>query len=236
MKRLFISVFIIAFSLNAIGQDANAILSKVRSKFAQLNDLRCDVEMEFNIPGVAMDKISGKMIYKKPDKFRVKTKGLIFLPKQNPFSQLEILEDPTAYMAVPAGTALSNGINCNIINVIPTNGGELVLMKLLVGIEDGRIHESELTLKREGTVQYFNTYTAAEDFIPTVMEFKADFKRFKMPKVITGDFNSKPAREEEEEEEEESQSKYESGRVKMTISNLELNRKVKETEFIDKDL
>lgn len=230
MKRLFISAFIMAFSLNAIGQDANAILSNVRSKFAQLNDLRCDVEMEFDIPGVAMDKISGKMIYKKPDKFRVKTKGLIFLPKQNPFSQLEILDDPTAYMAVPAGTAISNGINCNIINVIPTNGGELILMKLLIGIDDGRIHESELTLKREGTVQYFNTYASAENFIPTLMEFKADFKRFKMPKVITGDFNSKPGWQEE------GQSKYESGRVKMTISNLELNRKVKETEFVDEDL
>jgi outer membrane lipoprotein-sorting protein len=230
MKRLFISAFVIVFSLNAIGQDANAILSNVRSKFSQLNDLRCDVEMEFDIPGVAMDKISGKMIYKNPDKFRVKTKGLIFLPKQNPFSQLEILDDPTAYMAVPAGTAISNGINCNIINVIPTNGGELILMKLLIGIDDGRIHESELTLKREGTVQYFNTYASAENFIPTVMEFKADFKRFKMPKVITGDFNSKPVRQEE------GQSKYESGRVKMTISNLELNRKVKEAEFVDEDL
>ena len=103
-------------------------------------------------------------------------------------------------------------------------------MKLLIGIDDGRIHESELTLKREGTVQYFNTYASAENFIPTVMEFKADFKRFKMPKVITGDFNSKPVRQEE------GQSKYESGRVKMTISNLELNRKVKEAEFVDEDL
>lgn len=84
-----------AFSLHAIGQDANAILNNVRSKFANVNDIRCNVEMKFDIPGVAIDKISGKMIYKKPDKFRVRTKGLIFLPKQNPFSQLEILDDPT---------------------------------------------------------------------------------------------------------------------------------------------
>ena len=229
MRQLIISAFIMAFSLHAIGQDANAILNNVRSKFANVNDIRCNVEMKFDIPGVAIDKISGKMIYKKPDKFRVRTKGLIFLPKQNPFSQLEILDDPTDYMAVPAGTAVSNGINCNIINVIPINGGELVLMKLLIGIEDGRIHESELTLKREGTVQYFNTYASAEDFIPTIMEFKADFKRFKMPKAISGDFNSKPVREEE------GQSKYETGRVKMTISNLELNRKVDDSEFVDED-
>ena len=223
-----ISSFIL--SAGAAAQDANAILSNVRSQFEKINDLRCDVEMKFDIPGVAIDKISGKMLYKKPDKFRVKTKGLIFLPKQNPFSQLEILSDQSAYMAVAAGTATSNGIECNIINVIPTNGGELVLMKLLIGIDDGRIHESELTLKREGTVQYFNTYASADDFIPTSMEFKADFKRFKMPKAISGDFSSKSAPENAEDP-----GKYETGKVLMTISNLELNRKIDDNEFETED-
>lgn len=213
-----------------VGQDANAILQQVRSRFEQVNDLRCDVQMNFDIPGVAIDRISGKMLYKKPDKFRVKTKGLIFLPKQNPFSQLEILEDPKNYMAVVAGAARSAaGIDCHVVNVIPTNGGDMVLMKLLIGKKDNRIYESELTLKREGTVQYFNTYSAASDLIPTTMEFKADFKRFKMPKAISGDFNSTPVREEE------GQSKYETGRVMMTISNLELNRKIDDAEFVNED-
>ena len=231
MRRILTTAFILSLAFNGFSQDANAILQKVRTKFETINDLKCDVEMNFDIPGVAIDRISGKMIYKKPDKFRVRTKGLIFLPKQNPFSQLEILSDQSAYMAVAAGTAVSNGITCNIINVIPTNGGELVLMKLLIGIEDGRIHESELTLKREGTVQYFNSYSNADDFIPTVMEFKADFKRFKMPKAISGDFSSKPVREDENSD----KGNYETGRVKMTISNLELNRKVDDSEFEDED-
>ena len=213
----------------SMAQDANAILNKVRTQFETINDLRCDVNMQFDIPGVAIDKINGKMIYKKPDKFRVKTKGLIFLPKQNPFSQLEILSDESAYMAVAAGSAQSNGIDCHIINVIPTNNGDLVLMKLLIGKQDNRIHESELTLKREGTVQYFNSYDSESDFLPTTMEFKADFKRFKMPKAISGDFSSTPVREEE------GQSKYETGRVKMTISNLELNRTVDDSEFEKED-
>jgi outer membrane lipoprotein-sorting protein len=132
-------------------------------------------------------------------------------------------------MAVAAGSAQSNGIDCHIINVIPTNNGELVLMKLLIGKQDNRIHESELTLKREGTVQYFNTYNSSSDFIPTTMEFKADFKRFKMPKAISGDFSSTPVREEE------GQSKYETGKVLMTISNLELNRKISDSEFEKED-
>lgn len=230
MRVLLLAVITtLSIGQSAFAQDANAIFDKVRGQFEKIDDLRCDVEMKFDIPGVAIDRISGQMIYKKPDKFRVKTKGLIFLPKQNPFSQLEILDNPSNYMAVAAGQAMSNGIACHIINVIPTNNGELVLMKLLIGVEDGRIHESELTLKREGTVQYFNTYASASDFIPTSMEFKADFKRFKMPKAISGDFNSTPVREEE------GQSKYETGRVLMTISNLRINGKIADDEFVDGD-
>jgi hypothetical protein len=219
----------ILLSTASVGQDANVILDKVRAQFETINDLRCDVNMEFDIPGVAIDQIKGKMIYKKPDKFRVKTKGLIFLPRQNPFSQLEILSDPSAYMAVAAGSVQSNGIDCHIINVIPTNNGHLVLMKLLIGKQDNRIHESELTLKREGTVQYFNFYDSNTQFLPTIMEFKADFKRFKMPKAISGDFSSKSVKEDE------NQSKYETGRVRMTISNLELNRKLDDSEFVNED-
>ena len=230
MRNLLIALIAtVSIGQSALAQDANTILGKVRSQFETIQDLRCDVEMKFDIPGVAIDQITGKMIYKKPDKFRVKTKGLIFLPKQNPFSQLEILDDPSNYMAVAAGKAVSNGIACYVINVIPTNNGELVLMKLLIGEEDGRIHESELTLKREGTVQYFNKYASDSDFIPTSMEFKADFKRFKMPKAISGDFNSTPVREEE------GQSKYETGRVLMTISNLEINGKIADSEFANED-
>jgi hypothetical protein len=227
--RTLVLLSVMLLSNIGFAQDANAILENVRKKFDAINDLKCDVEMKFNIPGVAIDRISGKMIYKKPDKFRVKTKGLIFLPKQNPFSQLEILSDPSAYMAFVAGKTTVNGIACNIINVVPNNGGELVLMRLMVGEIDNRIHHSELTLQREGTVKYTNSYASADQFLPTTMEFEADFKRFKMPKAISGDFSSTPVREEE------GQSKYETGRVLMTISNLELNRKIDDSEFIDTD-
>lgn len=228
MRNSLIIAFLLLANLT-YAQDANAILEKIREKFETIDDLRCDVDMKFDIPGVAIDKISGKMIYKKPDKFRVRTKGLIFLPKQNPFSQLEILSDESAYMAVAAGSTDVNGIACNIINVIPNNNGELVLMKLMVGKEDNRIHQSELTLKREGTVVYTNSYASSDDFIPTEMEFTADFKRFKMPKAISGDFSSTPVREEE------GQSKYETGRVLMTISDLKINGKIADDEFVNED-
>jgi hypothetical protein len=48
-----------------------------------------------------------------------------------------------------------------------------------------------------------------------------------MPKAISGDFSSTPVREDE------AQGKYETGKVKMVITNVELNRKVDDSVFTD---
>lgn len=226
MKRLAIISGFVAQSAIGWSQSANEILADLRNSFRQINDLKCQVDMNFDIPGVSIEKISGKMFYKKPDKFRIRTKGLIFLPKQNPFQQLELLEDPSTYVAILAGETEQNGIKCHVINVIPNEPEDLVIMKMLVGIADGRIHRSELTLKREGTITYYNTYGSGSNVIPTEMTFEADFRRFKMPKAVSGDFNSKPVREEDDQ-----MGGYETGKVVMKISDLELNRKIDDSIF-----
>ena len=225
MKRLAIITGFVAQSAIGWSQSANDIIQKIREDFARINDLKCQVDMDFDIPGVSIETIRGKMFYKKPNKYRVHAKGLIFLPKQNPFQQIELLEAPDSYVAVLAGESTVNGIVCRNINVIPNTPAELVIMRLMVGKEDGRIHQSDLTLRREGTVTYYNTYGEDTDILPNVMMFEADFRRFKMPKAISGDFNSTPVRDKE------NQGNYETGRVTMTISQLELNRKISDSVF-----
>jgi hypothetical protein len=60
MRLIFTTAIILStFSFATFSQDANAILEKVRTTFETINDLKCDVDMQFDIPGVAIDKISG---------------------------------------------------------------------------------------------------------------------------------------------------------------------------------
>jgi hypothetical protein len=59
------------------------------------------------------------------------------------------------------------------------------------------------------------------------MKFEADFRRFKMPKALSGDFSSTPVREDE------NQGNYETGRVTMSISGIELNRKIDDKVFTE---
>jgi len=222
------SIFIITiFSLSASAQSPYALLKGIRSDFDRINDLKCRADMRFEIPGVKLERISGKLFYKKPGKFRVNASGLIFVPKQSPFLQLETLADTTTYVAVLTGTEDVKGVACHGVTIIPNNNDDLMVMKLAIGKADGRIHRAQLTLKREGTVTYFNTYASAKGIIPSEVLFEGDFRKFKMPKALTGDLGGKT------EKPEKGDSGFETGRIRMTLTEVELNRKIDDSVFED---
>jgi hypothetical protein len=208
-------------------QNPYAMLKEVRSGFKRINDLKCNADMQFEIPGVKLNRISGSLYYKKPGKFRVNAKGLIFVPKQSPFMQLETLTDTTTYVAVFTGPETVNGKICNGITIIPNNNTDLMVMKLSIGQSDNRIYKAQLTLKREGTVTYYNTYAAATGIIPSSIMFEADFRKFKMPKALSGDIGGateKPTKQ-------AANNGFETGRIRMTLTNVELNRKLDDAIF-----
>lgn len=211
-------------------QNPYVMLKEVRAGFKRINDLKCNADMKFEIPGVKLNRISGSLFYKKPGKFRVNAKGLIFVPKQSPFMQLEALTDTTTYVAVYTGAETVDSKPCNVITIIPNNSTDLMVMKLSIGKADSRIYKAQLTLKREGTVTYYNTYAAATGIIPSSIMFEADFRKFKMPKALSGDIGGateKPAKD--------ANGGFETGRILMTLTNVELNRKLDDTIFKEED-
>jgi len=223
-----IAAFLISLCMGhmAVAQDAESLLGPLRTRMAGLNDLTCNVQMAFDIPGVQMKQLGGKLYFKRPDRFKVAAKGLVFVPKQNPFGMFDLLARKGTYMAMVAGAEAVNGTPCNIINIMPTNQEDVVMVRLFIGKADGRIHRSDVTLRREGTVVYRNTYANATDLLPSVIDFEADFKKFRMPKAITGDFNSKPVAAADGQ-------KYETGRIRMTLSAMEMNKRLDDSLFKD---
>jgi outer membrane lipoprotein-sorting protein len=222
------SIFLLTlFTLTASAQNPYALLKTIRNDFNRINDLKCKADMQFNIPGVKLERISGNLFYKKPGKFRVNANGLIFVPKQSPFLQLETLADTTTYVAVLTGPEEVNGKACHGVTVIPNNNEDLMVMKLAIGKADGRIHRAQLTLKREGTVTYHNTYASAKGILPSEVMFEGDFRKFKMPKALTGDIGGKtekPAKD---------AKGFETGSIRMTLTEVELNRKISDSVFED---
>jgi hypothetical protein len=194
MMRFFL-IFLSFFCLQGLyGQlSPKRLIHEVNRKFAAVKDYSASLNMRFDIPSVRMESVQGRVFYKQPDKFRIRAEGIIFLPRQNPYFTLQSIRDTNAYTAIFAGEELIAGVKTTLINVIPLDAaGELILARLWIDPTRKLILKSQLTTKSNGTIGVEQVYGSAQSFaLPDKMTFTIDVTRFKIPKVVAVDINSK---------------------------------------------
>ncbi len=212
-------------------EDAQSIIAGVNKKFGQVNDYTADAYMVFNIPGVKIKSLNGKAFYKKPDKFRIKAKGIFFLPKQNMAQQMNtMLADTKSYTAVLSGYENIGAVKCAVINVIPLKtDGELIISKLWIDPVNSLIMRSQITTKNNGTVETFNTFGSnTSQALPSRIEVRVETGKFKVPKMFAADINKSSA-----DKSKAPVQKY--GTIQINFSNYKVNTKLKEEVFTEKE-
>jgi len=225
MRYLF---FLLFFPLLSAAQSTpKQLIEDANQRFAKVLSYRASINLNFQIPGVQLEPIDGKVYYKKPSKFRIHAKGIIFLPKQNPYYALESVRDTNSFTAVPSGSEIVNGRNTRIVSVIPTaNADDLILAKLWIDESQQLIHRAQLTTKTNGTItieQKFGLY--AKYGLPDVITFEIDVAKFKIPKAVSMELNAKTNAQGQ------STPQNGSGTIKLSFSNYELNIPLDESVF-----
>jgi len=225
MRYLF---FLLFFPLLSAAQSTpKQLIEDANQRFAKVLSYRASINLNFQIPGVQLEPIDGKVYYKKPSKFRIHAKGIIFLPKQNPYYALESVRDTNSFTAVPSGSEIVNGRNTRIVSVIPTaNADDLILAKLWIDESQQLIHRAQLTTKTNGTItieQKFGLY--AKYGLPDVITFEIDVAKFKIPKAVSMELNAKAKAQGQ------STPQNGSGAIKLSFSNYELNIPLDESVF-----
>lgn len=236
MRSAFFSsnyIFTIAVLLlciqNAQAQTPKEILHRVNARFEKVKDYSADIFMQFDIPSVKLDPIKGKVFYKAPDKFRIRTKGIVFLPKQNPYESINTLRDTNSYMAFIAGTEKIGDVNCSLINLIPNTDGDLVMGKFWVDASRSVILKSQLTTKSNGTLQIDNQYgSRIANALPDKIRFTFDVAKFKVPKAVAMEINSKS-------EKKTNLPDRGTGTITLDFTNYLLNQKLPDSVFTDKE-
>jgi outer membrane lipoprotein-sorting protein len=227
MLKKIVVVWWCFIALTTSAQTPKEIIAKVSNNFARVKDYSADIAMIFSIPGVNIEPISGKVFYKSPDKFRVKTKGIVFLPKQNPYYALALLKDTNAYTAVMSGVEKTGNINCSVINVIPNSDNDLILGKFWIDLAKGLVVKSQLTTKSNGTITIENTYGAMSVYaLPDKILFSIDVAKFKVPKAVAVDLNSKVTPKSEG-------APKGTGTISLQFSKYLLNQKLKDEVFTE---
>ncbi len=208
-----------------ITQTPAQLLNELVLKFNKIQNYQADVQMQFDIPFMRIDPLQGKVYFKQPDKFRVKTEGIAFLPKQNPYYALAAISDSNQYAAVESGTELIGTISTRIINVLPQNHPELVLAKFWIDPNRKLILKSQLTTKTNGTVQIEYQYGAMATYtLPDQMTFTIEIGKFKIPKTMAIEINAK-------KKEQSVEKPRETGIIQLKFSNYLLNQKIDDKVF-----
>jgi hypothetical protein len=172
-----------------------------------------------------MSNINAKVFYKQPGKFKMKAKGIFFLPKQNPLQNImEMLKDTAGYQAISSGK--ENG--WAVINIIPTKSmGDLVLGKFWIDEAKMLIMKSEITTKNNGTVITENKFgTNAAYALPDEIKIIMDVNKFKIPKMLALDSNRK------KQVDANPTAKKESASIVLKFTNYAINKKLDDSNFI----
>jgi hypothetical protein len=190
---LIFLVFVIHHAKAQSAPDALQLLREVNLRFDKVKDYQVDAVIDTRISFLKILPQKAKVFFKQPDQFKVKSKGIAILPKQN-FDQLfRLIADEKAYMAFLSGEEVYKGTAVKLVNIIPVaDTSDLVLAKVWIDPVRDLILKSQLTTKTNGTVliEYqhgsFATYA-----LPDKITFTIEVKKFKIPKAVAADINSK---------------------------------------------
>ncbi len=220
--------FLLACFIAQVGsaQTPNQQLMRSCKRFLGVKSFQCKAHIDFDIPTINIDSMSGKAYFKAPTKFKVKLKGIAFLPKENPFAIYQFLKDTTSYVAVANGSEVLQGVRCSIINVIPSVENDVVMSKIWVNPATDCFLKLEITSKTNGVIVIENSYSTLAKFcLPDQSKFTIDMNRFKMPKMVAIDINAKGKRN--------AGPKRTRGNVKIIFSGYQLNAVVDDSVFVD---
>lgn len=209
-------------------QTPNQIINTVNRRFSKISDYKADVLVTVDVPSIKVNPIKAKVVYKKPDKFKVKAEGILILPKQNANFLLSTLRDTTSYTAIKTGEETVNGVNTKIINIIPSaDTADLILGKFWIDDLKGLVMKSQLTTKSQGTILIENMFGSASAYgLPDKLLFIIETEKFKLPKALALDIGTNSARKNE-------QTGDGKGRITLTFSNYIVNKGISNEEFTE---
>lgn len=229
MRILFSLLFFFAFMPTFAQDEARSLVSGINRRFRSVQDYKANVDMHFDLPGVKMNDMKGKVFFKQPDRFRIRARGIFFLPRQNPMQQVSMLmRDTAAYTAVITGSETENGVRCTVLNLIPLRtDGELVLGKFWVDPVKMLVLRAQITTKGNGTIESFSRFDPGSFHpLPAEVLVKVEVNRIKVPKMMSADLNKKSMPK-------SPSGQKETGTIRMRFSGYEVNTNLNDKVFFE---
>jgi outer membrane lipoprotein-sorting protein len=230
MKKLTIIFFALSISVFAQAPNADGILDKVKDKFKTVRDYRAEVNVKIDVDFLKVPEANATILYKQPDKFRIKAKEFALLPKEGlRFSPLEITR--ARYTSVFIRNESMNGAKTAVIKVLPLDDtSRIILSTLWIDTDNSVIRKIESTTKDGGTftveMNYNRNLTSYP--LPSSQKFIFDINSGRIPK------NPMMSRNKDNSNKQADKNKTTRGTIYLTYKSYKVNQGIADKEFQEK--
>ncbi len=227
LKIALLSVFVFPVCLYA--QDVDALMKKLRGKMDVVNDYRAAGKLKTDVSFLRVPVSKVQVLYRKPDKFRIKKDGGIsLLPKGGISVNLNALLTTGSVSAIDAGPVQWKGAAMRMVKVLPTDErSDIILSTLYIDEQKLLIRRAVTTTRENGTYEMDMDYGKYAGYgLPDKVVVTFNTKDYKLPKGIT--FEYEPGQKPVDPKPKPTDRK---GRVEILYDSYSINPGLKDADF-----
>jgi len=198
--RKYILLIGILISLATYSQpDPEVLIREVAEEMRLVDNYRADVLIKIDIDFINIKERKAVVYFEKPDKFDIKVKGLVLMPKKG--AQMEYFNlIKQKHTAIYTGEDTLKEQGAHTIKIIPiSDSSEIVLGKLWIGKKDHLIHRMQSYTKTSGTYTLDIYYAGHPLNLPDKIKISFEMEGNRIPASMTGDMTELIERVEQEE-------------------------------------
>ncbi len=210
-------------------KDGQDIIDKVKKKFSEVKDYQVDAQIIVDVNFLKVPPTEAKILFKQPDKVKIKSQGFAMLPKEGlNFTPHSLFKK--AHTSFYERDETVGGISCAVVKVIPLGEvNEVILSTVWIDKKKYVIKKVESTTKMNGTfVIDFEYSSELNQPLPSQMIFSFDVSKMNMGGQMDGENQDDP------EHSQRKKTKLTKGTVKVTYKNYKVNTGIDDSIFEDK--
>lgn len=230
MKKIVLIIIVLMGVPQHFAQapEPKTILNKLKEKFLVVKDYSVDVRIKIDVDFLKVPVTEAKILFKQPDKVRIKSEGFALLPKEGlNYSPTKILEGD--YTSFFDSEQTLDGNQVYVVKIIPIGSeGNVVLSTLWIDKQRHILRKIETATKLNGVFTLDLSYDSnlTKYPLPSKMVFSFDISKVSIPKTITGEID-------EEESKKKKKKRLTKGTVSLSYSNYEVNKGIDDSEFTE---
>ena len=167
--------------------DPEALIQGVAEKMRLVENYRADVLIKIDVDFINIKERKAVVYFEKPDKFDIKVKGLVLMPKKgSQMEYLDLINQEHTSIYTGEDTLMDQG--AHTVKIIPiSDSSEIILGKLWIGKEDNLIHRVQSYTKTNGYYTLDIFYSGHPLNLPDRIKITFEMKGYKIPASMTGD-------------------------------------------------